>query len=88
MKENSIKILIAGIGGVGGYFGSLLAKKYAKHETIQIYFLARNQHLKAIKSNGIKVTSGEKEWIAHPDLASDNPSDFGKIDVILLCTKS
>lgn len=88
MKENSIKILIAGIGGVGGYFGSLLAKKYANHETIEIYFLARNQHLQAIKTNGIKVTSGEKEWIAHPTLASDNPAEFGKIDVILLCTKS
>lgn len=88
MQIQSIKILIAGVGGVGGYFGGLLAKKYAQNKSIEIFFLARNEHLQIIKSNGLQVIHGEHEWISHPTLASDNPSDFGKIDILFLCTKS
>ena len=35
------KILIAGIGGVGGYFGGLLAKHYYNNSDIEIHFIAR-----------------------------------------------
>ncbi|MBI5350764.1 MAG: 2-dehydropantoate 2-reductase, partial [Chloroflexi bacterium] len=41
-----------GTGGVGGYFGGLLAK--AGHE---VTFIARGEHLKAIRSHGLKVES-------------------------------
>ena len=39
----TMKILIYGTGGVGGYFGGRLAQ--AGHE---VTFIARNAHLKAI----------------------------------------
>jgi ketopantoate reductase len=39
------KIVVAGIGGVGGYFGGMLAKKYFNHDAVEIHFLARGNHL-------------------------------------------
>ena len=83
-----IKILIAGIGGVGGYFGGLLAKHFFYSEEIEIIFLARGEHLKAIKKNGLKVIKGNTEFIARPTLATDNPTEIGLIDYLILCTKS
>lgn len=38
------KILIAGTGGVGGYFGGLLAKEYRENDDIEIYFLSRGEN--------------------------------------------
>lgn len=35
------KIIIAGIGGVGGYFGGLLAKHFYGKENVEINFFAR-----------------------------------------------
>ena len=82
------KILIVGIGGVGGYFGGLLAKKYQQKDDIEIYFLARNENLRKIKSEGIRVVDDKNEFIAYPDLVSDNIKDFGLIDYALICTKT
>ena len=49
------RILIAGIGGVGGYFGGMLAHKYEHSDEIDISFLARGEHLNQIRKNGLKV---------------------------------
>jgi 2-dehydropantoate 2-reductase len=82
-----MKILIAGIGGVGGYFGGRLAKQYEHHPEIDIYFLARGEHLQKIREEGLKVVKGDQTFIAHPKIASANPLEFGEMDVILFCTK-
>ncbi len=49
------KIIIAGIGGVGGYFGGLLAKYFYNNVNVEINFFARGGHLKEIQNNGLKV---------------------------------
>jgi 2-dehydropantoate 2-reductase len=85
---NRAKIIIAGIGGVGGYFGGLLAKKYENNESVEICFLARGEHLDNIKSNGLKVIHGQNEFFARPAIATGNASEIGNADYILLCTKS
>lgn len=82
------KILIVGIGGVGGYFGGMLAKAFHGKDNVSIYFMARGAHLKSIQQNGLLITKGETQFYAHPDMVSDNPLDFGKVDYIILCTKS
>ena len=40
-----MKIAIVGIGGVGGYYGGLLAKQYSDDENVEIVFIARGDHL-------------------------------------------
>ena len=47
-----MKIAIFGAGGVGGYLGGLLAR--AGHE---VSFIARGEHLMAIRKNGLEVRS-------------------------------
>lgn len=82
------KIIIAGIGGVGGYFGGLLAKHYYNHEDIRVYFVARGPHLHKIQQNGLTVISRNGTFIAHPVLATDNPGEIGVADFIIACTKT
>lgn len=83
-----IKIVIAGIGGVGGYFGGLLAQKYKNSDAVDICFLARGEHLRKIREKGLEVIHGQNEFIARPALATDNATEIGIADYILICTKS
>lgn len=82
------RILIAGIGGVGGYFGGLLAKHFQNSNEVEIIFYARGKHLKEIQGNGLEISKGDKKFIAIPKIATDNPQEIGIVDFILLCTKS
>ncbi len=85
--SKKVKIVIAGIGGVGGYFGGLLAKKHENSDTIEICFLARGMHLEKIRTNGLKVIHGKTEFMARPSIATSNAREFGTADYILICTK-
>ncbi len=82
------KIIIAGIGGVGGYFGGLLAKHFYENENVEINFIARGQHLKEIQKSGLKVIKGKNEFIAKPNIATENPKEIGTADLIIISTKS
>ncbi len=82
------KIIVAGIGGVGGYFGGQLAKQFSDSEEVEIYFLARGEHLKQIQANGLIVVKGNTQFIAKPKLATDNANEIGIADYVILCTKS
>lgn len=83
-----MKFLIAGLGGVGGYFGGLLAKHYEHSDAIDICFYARSENLKAISTNGLFVQKGEEHFTAMPKIVSNNAEDFGKVDVLIVATKS
>lgn len=82
------KILIVGIGGVGGFFGALLAQEFENSERVEIYFLARGAHLEAIKSNGLSILWGDKSRIVRPKLATDSITEIGKMDFVIVCTKT
>ncbi|MBA0885513.1 ketopantoate reductase family protein [Flavobacterium undicola] len=82
------RIGILGLGGVGGYFGGLLAKAYAKSESIEIVFIARGETQKAIAENGLKVISDESEFVAFPYLVSNDPKVIGKLDYLICATKT
>ena len=82
------RIGILGLGGVGGYFGGLLAKAYAESESIEIVFIALGETQSAIAKNGIKVISDESEFVAFPDLVSNDPKVIGKLDYLICATKT
>lgn len=83
-----MKIALIGMGGVGGYFGGKLARAYSSSKEHDIVFIARGNHLKKIKEDGLKViTKDEGSWVVHPDTATDNPQDAGRVDVIFFCIK-
>ena len=83
-----MKILIVGLGGVGGYNGGMLARKYANNPDIQVDFLVRGEHMLQIRKHGLKVIAETETFVAHPHLATDNASEIGIADYIVMCTKS
>ncbi|MDD4993413.1 MAG: 2-dehydropantoate 2-reductase [Paludibacter sp.] len=85
---DKIKIVIVGLGGVGGYYGGLLAKKYADNPDIEIYFVARGAHLKKIQEKGLTLITEKGTFQVHPTLATDNVAEIGTADYIIMTPKS
>jgi 2-dehydropantoate 2-reductase len=85
--ENT-KILFAGIGGVGGFFGGMLAYHFENNSNVTVSFIARGEHLKEIKTSGLKIVTGETQIIANPSICTDIIADVGIIDFIFICTKT
>ena len=83
-----MKIAIVGIGGVGGYYGGLLAKQYSDDENVEIVFIARGDHLEQIKKNGLNLITEKGTFTARPDLAIDTPSGCGIFDCVIFCVKT
>ncbi len=83
-----MRIAVVGIGGVGGYYGGLLAKRYSESNDVEITFVARGRHLEEIKANGLKVLGEKASFTVHPDWATDVPSGSGIYDLIFFCVKS
>ncbi len=82
------KIVIVGLGGVGGYYGGLLAKKYADDPDMDIYFVARGEHLIKVQQHGLTVITEDGTFNVKPTLATDNVSEIGIADYVILTTKS
>jgi 2-dehydropantoate 2-reductase len=82
------RIGILGLGGVGGYFGGLLAKAYFKSDEVEVIFIARGATQKAIADSGLKIVTDESEMIVHPKLVSNNPEEIGELDYLICATKT
>jgi 2-dehydropantoate 2-reductase len=82
------KIAIAGIGGVGGYFGGKLAQHYQDSEEVAVYFIARGENEKAIRQQGLSVETPSETFAAHPKLVTSDPTQTGEVDLLICCTKS
>ena len=78
-----MKFAVFGTGGVGGYFGGKLAQAGQ-----DVTFIARGEHLQAIRHKGLRVDSVSGDFLIHPAKATDNLSAVGAVDVVLLCTKA
>lgn len=77
-----MKIAILGAGGVGGYFGGILAR--AGHE---VAVLARGAHLEALRESGIEVRTKEETFTAAVT-ATDAPAALGAADYAILAVKN
>ena len=78
-----MKIAIMGTGGVGGYYGGLLAQSGQ-----EVTFIARGAHLRAIREQGLKVKSVHGDFTVSPAKATDTPAEVGPMDMILFATKT
>jgi 2-dehydropantoate 2-reductase len=77
-----MKFLIVGAGGVGGYYGAMLAN--GGH---QVFFVARGEHLQKVKSNGLIIKSVNGDFSVKTS-AAENSDSFGLADYALVCVKS
>ena len=78
-----MKVAVIGTGGVGGYYGGLLAQQ--GHE---VTFVARGAHLEAIRKNGLQVKSVFGDFKIAPAQATDRPAEIGAVDLALFCVKT
>jgi 2-dehydropantoate 2-reductase len=78
-----MKIAILGAGGVGGYYGALLAR--AGHE---VTFIARGTHLQALRQKGLQVKSLFGNFLVAPAKALEHPADVGPVDLVIVATKT
>jgi 2-dehydropantoate 2-reductase len=84
----SLNVGIIGTGAVGGYFGSKLCRLIST-QGLKVYFIARGQHLDAIRQKGLSVrTAAEGDWICHPTLATGDFKELPTLDVCLVCVKA
>ncbi|MEP7021426.1 MAG: 2-dehydropantoate 2-reductase [Pseudonocardiales bacterium] len=75
-----LRIAVMGSGGLGGYFGALLARGGS-----DVTFVARGAHLAAMRSSGLRVDPG----VVHVDpvQATDDPAEIGVVDFVVVCVK-
>lgn len=78
-----MKILIMGSGGVGAYYGGLLAKTGN-----EVTFIARGVHLQALQTKGLQVYSVHGDFYLQPVRAFESPASAGTVDLILFCVKA
>lgn len=78
-----MRIAVFGAGGVGGYFGGRLAQAGE-----DVVFIARGDHLKAMLKQGLKVDSVKGDFLVKPVQATDDPTQVGIVDVVLVGVKA
>lgn len=75
-------IAVLGAGGVGGYFGAVLAR--AGHEVV---LFARGEHLLAIRQNGVTIRTDSDSFTV-PIGATGDPAELGAADLAIIAVKS
>ncbi len=77
-----MKIAIVGAGGVGGYFGARLIDAGQ-----DVHFVARGDHLNAIRQSGLKVLSPLGNLHLQRVNCTDNAMEIGPVDVVIIAVK-
>src|SRR5678815_5195450 len=77
-----MRIVIMGAGGLGGYFGARLAA--AGND---VAFVARGEHLAAIRRDGLRVESARGDLHLRDVTATDDPSTLAPADVVMVAVK-
>lgn len=78
-----MRVAIVGAGGVGAYFGARLADAGA-----EVSFIARGQHLDALRHRGLAVQSIHGGTHLDEVHATADAAQIGPCDVVLFCVKS
>jgi 2-dehydropantoate 2-reductase len=78
-----MRIAIYGTGGAGGYFGAHLARAGE-----DVTFIARGEHLRAIRAQGLRVQTHTGDILVHPAQATEDPSQVDPVDVVIVGVKT
>lgn len=78
-----MRVAVVGAGGVGGYFGGRLAQAGQ-----DVFFVARGEHLAAIRARGLHVRSLAGDFTIDAVQAAADPADVGVVDVVLVAVKA
>lgn len=84
-RAGALRVVVLGAGGVGGYFGGVLAR--AGH---QVTLLARGDHLAAIRARGLELRTpgdGAPPAVAYLE-ANDDAGALPEADLVVVAVKS
>ena len=77
-----MKVAVIGAGGVGSYYGALLAR--AGH---QVHFLLRRD-LEAVRENGLTIRSHLGDFTLPGAIAAATPAEIGPADLVICSLKT
>ena len=77
-----MRVAVMGSGGLGGYFGALLARGGT-----DVSFIARGAHLEAIQRDGFRIDGGPYPFHLDQVRVTDDPSEIGPVDLVMVCVK-
>ncbi|SFN79683.1 2-dehydropantoate 2-reductase [Chryseobacterium oleae] len=81
-------IVVAGLGGVGGYFGFKINQENEVSKNYKVTFIARGETYQKVKENGLVLLSPEHSVNhTHPDAIEQNVTDVQDPDLVLICVK-
>jgi 2-dehydropantoate 2-reductase len=75
------RFAIMGSGGVGGYFGALLARG-----GFDTTFIARGPHLQAMHQSGLRIEGPDEHFTVRVK-STDDPREIGPVDFVLFAVK-
>lgn len=78
-----MKVAVMGSGGLGCYFGGILAKA-----GLDVTFISRGQNLDALRSRGLTVRELDGSEFHVPVNATDDPSRIGPVDLLWFTVKT
>lgn len=76
-----MRIAVIGAGAIGAFYGGVLAA-----DGVDVSFVARGATLAALREHGLRLIGTTELTVPCP--ATDDASDIGPVDVVLLCTKT
>ena len=80
----AVKVLVYGAGGVGSFYGALLAR--GGH---QVHFVARGAQLEAIRQRGLRISSVTLGELSAPSLvATSSAAEATGVELVLVCVKT
>jgi 2-dehydropantoate 2-reductase len=84
-----VNICFYGVGGVGGYYGTLLTRHLNETGKGNTYFIARGKHKDLIVEKGLllKKDGGKEKILIHPDVCTDTVNDLPVCDIVVVSVK-
>ncbi len=84
-----MRICFYGVGGVGGYYGTLVADYLKRTGAGETTFIARGAHQRRILDNGLllKKDGGREEIVAIPDRCTDTVMGLPVFDIVVVAVK-
>jgi 2-dehydropantoate 2-reductase len=77
-----MKVTVFGAGAIGGHLGALLA-----HDGVDVSLVARGPHMAAMRDNGLKLITPDREIVTHPRV-TDDAATLGPQDYVVVSLKS
>lgn len=78
-----MRVAMMGSGGLGGFFGGILARAGA-----DVTFIARGANLETLRTVGVTVKLGTGDEFRVPVRATDRPDQVGPVDLVWFCVKA